>query len=165
MQGANWQTASMGRNLKNAVIAFVAPLPSLIFYLYFLGYCSEHGCGISSPSNSSSGTHLSPLWNWCYNHPILLANLFFLLNVDLLFWLIGLLQSSNWVSASLSLSWVTNALFVSAKNVYFSVFGCSVRWETKNSSSVKGEFVKFYVVNWKLVNFGLKMESISRLGF
>ncbi|KAH7859788.1 hypothetical protein Vadar_005465 [Vaccinium darrowii] len=87
----------MGRNLKNAVIALLAPLPSLLFYLYFLGHCTEHGCDISSSSNSSSSSFLSLVWNWCYQHPILLASLLFLLNVDLLFWLIGLLQSSNWL--------------------------------------------------------------------
>ncbi|KAK1420309.1 hypothetical protein QVD17_21807 [Tagetes erecta] len=71
-------------NLKNALIAFMAPLPSIIFYNYFL--------------NHHQTDHiLSPLWNWCFRHPLILANTLFFLNVDLGFWLISLLQSSNWM--------------------------------------------------------------------
>ncbi|MFS7931783.1 hypothetical protein Hanom_Chr04g00360051 [Helianthus anomalus] len=71
--------------LKNVLIAFMAPLPSIIFYIYFL--------------NNHQNDHLilSPLWNWCYHHPLILANTLFFLNIDVGFWLISLLQSSNWV--------------------------------------------------------------------
>ncbi|MFS7890797.1 hypothetical protein Hanom_Chr00s000130g01624941 [Helianthus anomalus] len=69
--------------LKNALIAFMAPLPSIIFYIYFLNHHQTHHL-------------LSPLWNWCYNHPLILANTLFFLNIDVGFWLISLLQSSNW---------------------------------------------------------------------
>ncbi|KAK6921519.1 Protein of unknown function DUF1295 [Dillenia turbinata] len=62
-----------GSNLKNAAIALVVPLPSIIFYLEFL---QHHTCSL---------------------HPLVLANALFFLNVDLLFWLIGLLQSSHWM--------------------------------------------------------------------
>lgn len=68
-------------NLKNAFIAFLAPLPSILFYLSFLNHYHEH----------------HPIYNWCYQHPLLFANLLFFLNVNLLFWVIGLLQSSHWM--------------------------------------------------------------------
>ncbi|KAI3739314.1 hypothetical protein L2E82_29717 [Cichorium intybus] len=71
----------MGRNLKNALIAFITPLPSILFYSSFL---NNHPL-------------LSPISSWCYNHPLLLANALFFLNIDLLFWLISLIQSSNWM--------------------------------------------------------------------
>lgn len=76
-----------GRNLKNAVIAFLVPLPSIFFYLSFL----NHYDSAKSPS------FWSTLWSWCYHHPLLLANALFFLNVNVLFWAIGLIQSSHWV--------------------------------------------------------------------
>lgn len=76
-----------GRNLKNAVIAFLVPLPSIFFYLSFL----NHYDSAKSPS------FWSTLWSWCYHHPLLLANALFFLNVNVLFWLIGLIQSSHWM--------------------------------------------------------------------
>lgn len=71
-------------NLKNAMIAFLVPLPSILFYLSFQS-------AISTPSSWSS------LWTWCYHHPLLLANVLFFFNVNFLFWLIGLIQSSHWM--------------------------------------------------------------------
>ncbi|XP_050155012.1 uncharacterized protein C594.04c [Malus sylvestris] len=76
-----------GGNLKNAVIAFLVPLPSILFYLIFL---SNH----HSQTNES---FLSPLWAWCYHHPLLLANVFFFLNVNVLFWVISQALSSHWM--------------------------------------------------------------------
>nr|XP_043622575.1 uncharacterized protein C594.04c-like [Erigeron canadensis] len=72
--------------LKNALIAFVAPLPSILFYIYFLNHYQNN-------------THhlLSPVWSWCHQHPLILANILFFLNIDVGFWLISLLQSSNWM--------------------------------------------------------------------
>ncbi|XP_058086197.1 uncharacterized protein C594.04c-like [Magnolia sinica] len=75
-------------NLKKAVVAFVAPLPSVAFYLYFL-----HNSSHPSPSSA----HLGYLWKWCSHHPLYLANLLFFFNVNLLFWVISLIQSSNWM--------------------------------------------------------------------
>ncbi|XP_027100186.1 uncharacterized protein C594.04c [Coffea arabica] len=73
-------------NLKNAVLAFLVPLPSILFYLTFLYHYQDDDPNL-----------LSPVWKWCYNHPILLANIFFFFNVNVLFWLIGLIQSSHWM--------------------------------------------------------------------
>lgn len=72
-------------NLKNAAIALITPVPSILFYLYFLN---------------------DPLmWkSWCYHHPLLLANLLFFFNIDLLFWLISFLLSSHWVCSLLTFS-------------------------------------------------------------
>lgn len=75
-------------NIKNAIIAFIAPLPSIIFYLSFLRHYDD-------PHHS-----LSSLWSWCYHHPLLLANVFFFFNISVLFWLIGHLQSSHWMIGS-----------------------------------------------------------------
>ncbi|KAD1358623.1 hypothetical protein E3N88_42950 [Mikania micrantha] len=69
--------------LKNALIAFMAPLPSIIFYIYFLNHHQNH--------------LLSPMWKWCYQHPLILANILFFLNINVGFWIISLLQSSNWM--------------------------------------------------------------------
>ncbi|PWA75670.1 hypothetical protein CTI12_AA240820 [Artemisia annua] len=73
----------MGRNLKNALIAFVVPLPSILFYKFFLSNYNHHN------------NHL--IWSWCNNHPLLLANILFFFNVNVLFWIISLIQSSNWM--------------------------------------------------------------------
>lgn len=75
---------STGRNLKNAVIASLAPLPSILFYLSFLNYYQTH-------------TVLSPVWAWCARHPLLLANALFFLNVNVLFWIISMVQCSHWM--------------------------------------------------------------------
>lgn len=74
-------------NLKNALIAFLVPLPSILFYLSFLKNY-EYAIRIDSVPN---------LWAWCYHHPLLLANVLFFFNVNVLFWIIGLLQSSHWM--------------------------------------------------------------------
>ncbi|KAM0064777.1 putative 3-oxo-5-alpha-steroid 4-dehydrogenase [Helianthus debilis subsp. tardiflorus] len=72
----------MGRNFKNAFIAFLAPLPSIFFYTTFL-------------NNHHHNHH--PIWSWCHHHPLLLINLLFFFNINVLFWLISLIQSSNWM--------------------------------------------------------------------
>lgn len=81
---------AMGSNLKNAVIAFLVPLPSIFFYLSLLNH--HH-------ANITDGTGLSPLWAWCVDHPLLLVNILFFFNVNVLFWFISHIQSSHWVYA------------------------------------------------------------------
>ncbi|GLT84882.1 hypothetical protein SLE2022_030920 [Rubroshorea leprosula] len=73
----------MGRNLTNAVIGILVPLPSILFCLSFLNHFDR---------NSTS-----PHWSWCFHHPLLLANLFFFFNVNVLFWVISHFQSSHWM--------------------------------------------------------------------
>jgi hypothetical protein len=82
--------------LKNAIVAFLAPLPSILFYLSFLNR-------IASTGSEGDSLSLPPLWTWCYNHPLLLANALFFLDVNVLFWLIGHIQDSHWVRAYLLL--------------------------------------------------------------
>ncbi|WOL06152.1 hypothetical protein Cni_G14884 [Canna indica] len=77
-------------NLKNAAIAFLAPLPSIFFHLSFLRHY-RLGYSFSSPPPSDG------LWGWCFHHPLLLANALFFANVDVLFWLIGVLLSNHWL--------------------------------------------------------------------
>lgn len=81
-----------GGNLKNAIVAFLAPLPSILFYLSFLNR-------VASTGSEGDSLSLPPLWTWCYHHPLLLANALFFLNVNVLFWLIGHIQDSHWVRA------------------------------------------------------------------
>ncbi|XP_051149721.1 uncharacterized protein C594.04c-like [Andrographis paniculata] len=71
------------QNLRNAAVAVLAPLPSVLFYLSFLRNYSEDSA--------------SPLWNWCGRHPFLLANVLFFFNVNVLFWIVALIQSSHWM--------------------------------------------------------------------
>ncbi|KAI3676638.1 hypothetical protein L1987_86250 [Smallanthus sonchifolius] len=71
----------MSRNFKNALIAFLVPLPSILLYTSFLHHHHHH----------------SPIWSWCYHHPLLLVNALFFFNINVLFWLISLIQSSNWI--------------------------------------------------------------------
>ncbi|KAI9093995.1 hypothetical protein K1719_026993 [Acacia pycnantha] len=77
----------MGRNLKNAAIAFLVPLPSILFYLSFLNHYYDSAI-LDTDSN---------IWTWCYHHPLLLPNALLFLNVTLLFWVIGLVQCSHWM--------------------------------------------------------------------
>ncbi|CAK9155042.1 unnamed protein product [Ilex paraguariensis] len=72
-------TGGAAGNLKNAVIAFRVPLPSILFYLSFLHNFHDH------PIITGDGDSIASLWTWCYSHPLLLANLLFLLNVNVLF--------------------------------------------------------------------------------
>ncbi|CAL0311278.1 unnamed protein product [Lupinus luteus] len=84
--------ASVTSNLKNGIIAFLVPLPSIFFYLSFLNhYDSSSGVDPKFP------TFWSTLWTWCYKHPMLLVNVLFFFNVNVLFWVIGLIQSSHWM--------------------------------------------------------------------
>ncbi|KAJ6807992.1 uncharacterized protein M6B38_171520 [Iris pallida] len=71
--------------LTNAIISFLVPLPSILFHLSFVLHHHHHS------------TTSSPFHQWCLYHPLLLANLLFLLNVDLLFWIIGLLLRNHWM--------------------------------------------------------------------
>lgn len=82
-------------NLKNALIAFLVPLPSVLFYLSFL---NNYESAIQNRNDDSNDEPYFRLWTWCYQHPLLLANLLFFLNVNVLFWIIGLIQSCHWVS-------------------------------------------------------------------
>uniref|UniRef100_A0A804RHE2 Uncharacterized protein n=1 Tax=Zea mays TaxID=4577 RepID=A0A804RHE2_MAIZE len=72
-----------GSSLKNMVVAFLVPLPSILFYLSFV--------------RAGGDTGASPLASWCAAHPLVLANVLFFLNVDVLFWLVGLLLSNHWL--------------------------------------------------------------------
>ncbi|XP_057454966.1 uncharacterized protein C594.04c-like isoform X2 [Lotus japonicus] len=85
---------SHDRNVKNAVIALLVPLPSILFYLSLLNHYDSSLATESDPSFQSSW---STLWAWCYHHPLLLANALFFFNVNVLFWVIGQIQSSHWM--------------------------------------------------------------------
>lgn len=87
MAAAAWGGKTHSNNLRNAVVALLAPLPSILFYLSFLRRYAA----------AESAASLSPLWTWCYYHPLLLANALFFLNVNFLFWVVGLLQSTHWM--------------------------------------------------------------------
>ncbi|KAJ3679801.1 hypothetical protein LUZ60_016079 [Juncus effusus] len=79
--------ANKHSNMKNITIAILAPLPSILFYLSFLHYYNRDPFFLSA----------SKIWSFCYENPLLLANILFFFNVDFLFWIIGLLLSNNWL--------------------------------------------------------------------
>jgi hypothetical protein len=86
-----------GGSLKNLVVAFLVPLPSILFYLSFVRHGGDADAG--------------PLPSWCAEHPLLLANILFFLNVNVLFWLVGVLLSNHWVRTSRFLGFMTPPLF------------------------------------------------------
>lgn len=67
---------------RNAALAFIVPLPSVLFHIVFLKLYKHS---------------TSEIWRWCWAHPIALANALFFVNVDILFWVISLLQNSTWL--------------------------------------------------------------------
>ncbi|CAL1398816.1 unnamed protein product [Linum trigynum] len=82
----------MNRNLKNAVIAFLVPLPSILFYLSFIRNFES-----AAIADGSGAAALSPVWAWCATHPLLLANVLFFLNVNVVFWVVSQCISSHWM--------------------------------------------------------------------
>ncbi|KAJ6873151.1 hypothetical protein NC651_032116 [Populus alba x Populus x berolinensis] len=75
-------------NLKRAAVSFLVPLPSILFYLYFINHYK---------TSTVDGTTLSPFWSWCVDHPLLLVNALFFFNVNVLFWIISQIQKSHWM--------------------------------------------------------------------
>ncbi|KAF9601613.1 hypothetical protein IFM89_020907 [Coptis chinensis] len=86
-------------NLKNALIAILVPLPSIAFYLVFLHHfnISKSTTAKATDGSTSVDGTLHAIWTCSFNHPHLLAVLLFFINVDILFWLISLIQSSHWM--------------------------------------------------------------------
>ncbi|KAK4750011.1 hypothetical protein SAY87_027460 [Trapa incisa] len=84
----------MGSNLKNAIVALLAPLPSVVFYLTFLKQYEEMA---NAGGSGRGGSLAAAVWEWCFHHPLLLANLLFLFNVNVLFWVLSHLQNSHWM--------------------------------------------------------------------
>ena len=126
---------AISRNLKNAVIAFLVPLPSILLYLSFLKhYDSSIATTASDPSNfpSKFASFWSTLYSWCYHHPLLLANALFFLNVNALFWVIGQIQSSHWVHTKFPLKFTFCFLGIFKVDIFslLSVGGCC-RWLTR----------------------------------
>ncbi|XP_074263495.1 uncharacterized protein C594.04c-like [Silene latifolia] len=78
-------TKSKHNNLKNLILALVVPLPSILFYIYFLRH-------YSNPDHL-----LASLWSWCYHHPFLVTFVLYFLNINVLFWVIANLQSNHWM--------------------------------------------------------------------
>lgn len=70
------------KNLINAVVCLLAAAPSVLFTVWLFGVCSS--------SSSSCPTRL-------FSSPILTVNLMFGLNVDVLFWIVGIYQRSFWL--------------------------------------------------------------------
>lgn len=101
--------STSSRNVKNAVIALLVPLPSILFYLSFL---NNYDSAIATGGRVDP-SFWSTLWAWCYHHPLLLANALFFLNVNLLFWIIGQIQSSHWVHTYIPFSSKNFTFFLS----------------------------------------------------
>lgn len=79
----------VSRNVRNALIAAIVPLPSLAFYALFL-----HSYSAAEEALGWWGF----ICRWGSQHPIALLNALFFVNVNVIFWFISLLQHSTWVS-------------------------------------------------------------------
>ncbi|GAB2217515.1 hypothetical protein Droror1_Dr00000711 [Drosera rotundifolia] len=114
-------------NLKNALIAFAAPLPSILFNLSFLHH---------HRAAAAADHPLAPLWSWCYQHPSLLSNAIFFFNVDIVFWVIGLVQSCHWlidpywtvIPVLLAHYYATHPLLSSSYNIWRSKVVIGLTW-------------------------------------
>ncbi|CAM6117376.1 unnamed protein product [Calypogeia fissa] len=78
-------------NVLNFTLGVLVALPSIVFYTVFLHGCDDPGFGIQRDENWEN------VCNWGRMYPWLLANVLFFLNVDVLFWIIGLQQGSFWL--------------------------------------------------------------------
>ncbi len=82
------------RNLRNAALAAIVPLPAILFYLSFLHLCP----------NGSNEEENQVLDQWGFracklgkNHPIVFLNIIVFFCFSVLFWIISLFQQSTWV--------------------------------------------------------------------
>ena len=92
------QKSRRSRNISNAALAGVVAIPALIFYFAFLYDCP----GAMKLEESSTMKQWSRVCEWGREHPLGLVNVIFFLNVDVLFWIISLVQGSTWVLIFLS---------------------------------------------------------------
>jgi steroid 5-alpha reductase family enzyme len=87
--------ASEQRNVSNFALLLLVPLPALGFAILLFGWFPPNSIpddpGLSWPSSVDEGAAL------LIHHPILAANLAFLVFVDLQFWAIALVQRSSWL--------------------------------------------------------------------
>lgn len=79
-------------NLFNFALVVLVAVPSIVFYAFFLHRCD--GTGSGGEENAASW---GSVCEWGREHPWYLVNALFFLNVDVLFWIIGILQSSVWL--------------------------------------------------------------------
>ncbi len=86
------------RNLVNAALVLLVPWPSILFAAWLFAWFpdgvvpADPGWGALSLSAS-----LDTWAAFALHHPIATVNLLFLLNVDLLFWVIALAQRNAWL--------------------------------------------------------------------
>jgi hypothetical protein len=81
------------RNISNAALAVAVAVPALLFHFVFLYHCP----GEAEQQESSDPQLWSRVCEWGREHPLGLVNVIFFLNVDVLFWIISLVQESTWV--------------------------------------------------------------------
>ncbi|BBN05808.1 hypothetical protein MPTK1_3g16140 [Marchantia polymorpha subsp. ruderalis] len=75
-------------NVSNFVLAVTVPLPSLLFYLSFVQKCD---------GDRWENEYWTWVCDWGRLHPLYLVNVLFFLNVDILFWVVGLVQQNVWL--------------------------------------------------------------------
>lgn len=78
---------SLRKNVLNALLVLVVPLPSIAWMLGIRAYY-----GAADATGTSAWFYQMGHW-----HPLVLLNVIFFVNVTLLFWLISLIQRSTWL--------------------------------------------------------------------
>ncbi len=82
------------RNLRNAALAAIVPLPAILFYLSFLHLCPNGSNEEENQVLDQWGLRVCKLGE---NHPIAFLNIIVFFCFSLLFWIISLFQQSTWV--------------------------------------------------------------------
>ncbi len=93
------QTLSTLQNATNAALSVLVTIPAC-WYAWFI----KHRCPGVAPGplqwTDLQAWATSEQWCSLSNKPLLAVNVVFFLNVNVLFWLISLLQGSTWVSTA-----------------------------------------------------------------
>jgi steroid 5-alpha reductase family enzyme len=82
------------RNLRNAALAAIVPLPAILFYLSFLHLCPNGSNEEENQVLDQWGLRVCKLGE---NHPIAFLNIIVFFCFSVLFWIISLFQQSTWL--------------------------------------------------------------------
>lgn len=82
------------RNIRNAALAVLVSIPAILFQYVFLYHCNPTR---TQQEEIETLKYWSSICEWGREHPLYLVNAIFFLNVNVLFWIISLIQQSTWV--------------------------------------------------------------------
>ncbi len=88
---------SSTKNIQNALICLLAFVPSIAISAWVLTYRDEVKGAVDEPSTIRAANAAGGLRAVLFHSPLLLVNTLFFVNVDVLFFVIGLLQKSFWL--------------------------------------------------------------------